>query len=239
MKKSIALLVLSLLLGTAALAEEAYIITDLNMDNFWQKTGKKQEKVYNVAAKLMEGNKLDKRVPLEVVLKPNSVNASSNNFYKSITIYSGLLYCAESDDELAFIIGHEMAHSIEAYGGPLKLIAMNFNSKNYEYKSDLKAIDYMVNAGFDPIAAIIMGNKIFSEPMWDWGFISTHPKGSKRLIGIYKYIYKKYPQYLASPKTNHPYYKNFMYAYGDELRGFRHKEDVRRQKELKRRGEAI
>lgn len=239
MKKSIALMALSVLLGTGAFASDTYLVTDVNMDNFWVKTGKTQEKIYTVAAKLMEGSKLDKRVPLEVTLKPNTVNANSNTFYKNITVYSGILYCADSDDELAFIIGHEMAHSIEAYGGPLKLMAMNLNSKNYEYKSDLKAIDYMVNAGFDPIAAITMGNKIFSEPMWDWGFISTHPKGSKRLIAIYKYIYKKYPQYLASPKTNNPYYKNFIYAYEDELRGFRHKEDVRKQKQLKRQGEAI
>lgn len=224
---------LSLALGSGAFASDNYVITDLNMDNFWAKTGKAQEKVYSVAAKLMDSNTLDRRVPLSVAYKANTINASSNTFYKNITINTGILYCVDNDDELAFIIGHEMAHSIEAYGGPLKLTAMHFNSKTYERKSDLKAIDYMVKAGYDPIAAIIIGNKIFDEPMWDWGFISTHPKGSKRLLAMYKHIYKKYPTLLNSPKTNNPYYRNFEYTFADELRGFRHKQSVREQKQVK------
>ncbi len=234
MKKGILLLALSLFIGASAFATEAtYVITDLDMNNFWQKTGKAQEKVSSVAMRIMESNKLDKRAPIVVVSK-STVNAYSNTFYKNITVYTGLLNLIDNDDELAYILGHEMAHSVEAYGGPLKYVAMCWNSKNYEIKSDLKSIDYMVKAGYDPIAAIVMGSKFFAEPMWDWGFLSTHPKGSKRLLAMYKYIYKKYPQYLTSPKTNNPYYKNFEYFFDEELKAFRHKESVRRQKQLQR-----
>ncbi|MCM1009729.1 MAG: M48 family metalloprotease [Fusobacterium sp.] len=232
MKKSIVLMALSLLLGTGAFANDTYIITDLNMDNFWAKTGKAQEKVTSVATRIMEQNKLNKRVPVFVVSKNNEANAVTNPMSKIIEVYSGLLTCIDNDDELAFILGHEMAHAVEAYQGPWSIFYTFYNSKSYEYKSDLKSIDYMVTAGYDPISAIIIGNKIFGEPYWDWG--STHPKGSKRLLAMYKYIYKKYPQYFNSPKTNSAYYKNFEYTFAEELKGFRHKESVRQQKQLKK-----
>lgn len=232
MKKSIVLLAMSLLLGTGAFASDAYIITDLNMDNFWAKTGKAQEKVTSVATRIMEQNKLNRRVPVFVVKKDNEPNAITNPLSKVIEVYSGLLVCIDNDDELAFVLGHEMAHAVEAYKSPWSSFITFYNSKSYEFKSDLKSIDYMVAAGYDPISAIIIGNKIFSEPYWDWG--STHPKGSKRLLAMYKYIYKKYPQYLNSPKTNSAYYKNFEYTFAEELKSFRHKESVRQQKQLQR-----
>lgn len=233
MKKSIVLLAMCLFFGSGAFAFDNFT-ADANLHDYWAVTGKHHEKVYNVAAKLIEGNKLDKRVPLAVIVRPNTINATSNSFYKNITVYSGILYSVDNDDELAFIISHEMAHSVEAYGGPLKLAAMYFNAKSYESKSDLKAIDYMVKAGYDPMAAIVIGNKLFDEPLWDWGFLSTHPKGSKRLLAMYKHIYKKYPAFINSPKTNSPYYKNFEYTFAEELKGFRHKESVRQQKQLQR-----
>ena len=55
----------------------------------------------------------------------------------------------------------------------------------------------MVKSGYNPIAGIIVGDKIFDEPLWDWGFTYTHPKGSKRLIAMYQHIYKKYPEYFG------------------------------------------
>lgn len=235
MKKILLLLVLSLFLGNTAFADDyTYVVTDLNMNNFWEKIGKPQEKVYYVAGRIMERNKLEKRIPIQIAYKPNTVNAGTNIFYKNVTIYTGALYAIDNDDELAYLLGHEMAHAVECYGGPLKLLANKINRKSYEYKSDLKSIDYMVNAGYDPIAAIIYMNKVFEEPLWDWGFFSTHPKGSKRLLAIYKYIYKKYPQYLASPRTQSPYYKNFEYMFADELKAYRHRQDVRQQKQQAR-----
>lgn len=235
MKKGIALLALSLLLGTSAFAEDMFMITDLSLDNFWSKTGKAQEKISQVSKTLILKNKIDKRVPV-IVTNNTEVNATTNMLTRRIEIYSGILGLIDNDDELAYLIGHEMAHAAEAYEGPFKIIVNQWNSKSYEYKSDLKAIDYMVAAGYDPISAIIMANKFLEEPLSDWGFLSTHPKGSKRVLAMYKYIYKKYPQYLSSSKTNDAYYKNFEYMFDEELKAFRHKESIRRQKQLDREG---
>lgn len=234
MKKKILLLCACLLFGANAFADDiSYLITDLNMDNFWHKIGKQQEKVNMVTAKLLEKNKIDKRATVFIASKKIN-QAHTNLFYKDIVIYAGMLNIIDNDDELAFLLGHEMAHSYEAYGGIIKYTAMKFNSKTYEYKADLKAIDYMVKAGYDPISAIIFGNKTFEEPLYDWGWFATHPKGSKRLLAMYKYIYKKYPQYLTSEKTNSPYFKNVEYMFEDELKSFKHKETIRKQKQFKK-----
>jgi len=233
MKKKILLLCASLLFGANAFgADYTYVITDLNMDNFWQKTGKPQEKVSIVAKNLILKNQFNYRAPV-FVIENKTPNATTNHITRIIEIHSGLLPLIDNDDELAFIIGHEMSHATDSYGGFMKILkTMGYNSKSYEYKCDMKSIDYMVKAGYDPISAIIIGNKFFNEPHWDWG--QTHPKGSKRLIKMYKYIYKKYPQYLTSDKTNNPYYKNFEYIFAEELKGFHHKESVRQQKQLKK-----
>ena len=236
MKKKFLSLVCCLLLGLGANAENfSYVVNDLNMNNFWQQIGKSQEKAQNVSERLILSNKINKRVPVFVVSQQNSASATTNKITRVIEIHSGLLYCIDNDDELAFVIAHEMAYALETYNGPLSIfVNTTFNAKSYEMKSDLKAIDLMVKAGYNPISGMIILNKVSPEPLSDWGFFSAHPKGSKRLLAMYKYIYKKYPQYLASEKTLNPYFRNFEYIYADELNGFKHKEDLRQKKQLER-----
>ena len=219
MKKFLVLLGV-ILLGTAAFADVMYVETNLNMDNFWEKNGKDEQKVLNIGHRILYKNKISKRIPIIMNRSTTEINATSQIFDKTVTVYSGILPYIDSDDELAAVMAHEIAHSVEAYGGPIKYIAMNVNSKSYEIKADLKGIDYMVNAGYNPIAAIIVATKIYPEPMWDWGFTSTHPKGSKRVMAMYKYIYKKYPQFLNSDMTHSIYYRNFEFAMEREIQGY-------------------
>ena len=230
-------MIMNVLLSSVAVAyESTYIFSDWEMNNFWEKVGKPQEKIFQVHTNLIMKNRFDKRVPV-IVVQNKEVNAVTNKLDRKVQIYSGILPLIENDDELAFIIGHEMAHAVEVYNkGILGVWITTFNSKTYEYKSDLKSIDYMVKAGYDPISAIIFANKFLGEPLTDWGFWNTHPKGSKRLIAMYKYIYKKYPQYLSSEKTQSPYYKNFEYMYAEQLKSFQHKEQIRQQKQQAKRG---
>ena len=197
MKKFLVLIGL-LLLGTCALADEVMVIRNVNFNNFWKKKGIDEEKVLKVGQKIMIDNRIPKRVPILVDSSTKTVNANSSTYDKIVTVYAGMFLYIDNDDELAYVLSHEIAHSVEAYGGMIKYMAMKSNSKKYEQKADLNAIDYMVKAGYNPVAAITLGNKIFGEPVWDWGFTYLHPKGSKRLMDMYKYIYVKYPQYLNS-----------------------------------------
>ncbi len=45
----------------------------------------------------------------------------------------------------------------------------------------------MVKAGYNPVAYITVGNKIFNQERYD--IFSSHPLGSKRLAKVYEYIY--------------------------------------------------
>lgn len=230
MKKFLLLLCI-LLFGTASFAETMYIETNLNMDNFWEKNGKDVQKILLVGRNILYMNKINKRVPIIMNRSPRSINASSSLFDKQVTISNGLLPYLDNDDELAYVLSHEIAHSVQAYGGFLKYTSMKWNSKKYEIDADLLAMDYMVKAGYNPVAGIIVGTKIFAEPMWDWGFTSAHPKGSKRVIEMYKYIYKKYPQYLDSSMTKNVNYINFETAMTKQIKGFEQKE-IRRHKNM-------
>ena len=81
--------------------------------------------------------------------------------------------------------------------------------KKYEYKADKRAVDYMVAAGYNPVAMIIVMNKTFPQTRYDW--CSTHPLTSRRMMQVYEYIYKKYPEYLAKNEyKNNIYYQNFL-----------------------------
>ena len=228
--KKILLLLGVLLIGSCTFAEEIVVIRGVNMDNFWKKKGIDEQKVILVGQKIMLDNKIAKRVPIWVDNK-KTINAYSRTYDKIFIIHEGMFFYIDNDDELAYVLSHEIAHSVEAYGGMMKYMAVNANSKKYEQKADLNGIDYMVNAGYDPIAAITMGNKIFAEPVCDWGFTSTHPKGSKRLMDMYKYIYVKYPNYLNSPLTKSPSYKNFEYSMAKEIREFQQKQKRRQLKQ--------
>ena len=200
MKKTIVILG-ALLIGSCAMAEDVLLIKNITLNNFWDKKGLSEEKVLNVGNKILVDNKIPRRIPIFVINDSKVLNATSNAYDKKVSIYTPMFLYIDNDDELAFILSHEIAHSVEAYGGMMKYISMTSNAKKYELKADLNGIDYMVKSGYDPIAAITIMNKIAGEPVWDWGFMSTHPKGSKRLIAMYKYIYVKYPQYLNSPLT--------------------------------------
>lgn len=232
MKKLLVLLGLLgiVFVGSSAMAEDVMLISGVNLANYWKKKGIDQEKVLTVGQKILIDNKIPRRVPIFVLYNNKELNAYSRAYDKCVYIYSSMFSYMDNDDELAAVLSHEIAHSVEAYGGMTKYIAMQANAKKYEQKADLNGIDYMVKAGYDPIAMITILNKISGEPVWDWGFTYNHPKGSKRLIDAYKYIYVKYPQYLNSPLTQTASYKNFEYSMSKEIKEFQQKQKRRQTK---------
>lgn len=233
MKKILILFALCFI-GLAVYADDIIEVeSNLNMANFWEKTGRPEQKVSDIGSKIINANKLDKRIPIVVTRKNSIINANSNMTNKTVNIYSGILFYLDNDDELAFVLGHEMAHSLDAYDGPGKWISMKFNSQQYEYKADLIGVDLMVKAGYNPIAAITGMNKFFPETYFDWGILTSHPKSSKRMFEIYKYIYKKYPWALETDMVKNVNYVNFTYSTQKEINQFKQSEKERTNKRVK------
>jgi len=222
------LLIFVLLIGLSAQANEI-TISNVTMDNIWNKLGLREEKVNTVGARILNANKITKRVVFNVN-NSNSVNAYAAYSNKTVSINKGTLNYIDNDDELAAILAHEIAHAIDYYDGFGKAIVMTFNSKSYEVKADLVAIDYMVNAGYNPVAMITVMNKIGGESIWDWGILWSHPKTSTRLMKDYEYIYKKYPKYLSTDMTKNINYINWTYTAQKDINKFQQKEKERAEK---------
>ena len=110
-------------------------------------------------------------------------------------------------------MAHEISHGVDYRQGILKgyfsFIATSLNSKKYEYKADKRAADYLVKAGYNPLALIVALNKIAPQLRFDSSL--SHPLTSKRMAEIYEYIYVKYPQYLVQNEyKDNIYYQNFL-----------------------------
>lgn len=231
MKKFLVLLCL-FCISTRVYAESFESDQPNDMAHFWEHNGRYEQKVLDVSSKLINANKLDKRVAVYVKREQKIINANAHYMDKSVYIYTGILPYFDNDDELASVIGHEIAHCLDYYDGPLKLISMQLNSKEYESKADLVGIDMMVKAGYNPIAAICAMNKISGESVWDSWFLTSHPKGSFRLVNMYKYIYRKYPSFLNSEMVHNVNFENFMYASQKEINEFKQQEKIRSNKRI-------
>ncbi len=176
----------------------------LNLDS----EGKYQKQVMQVGFRILNANQIEKRM-MFYYNNTKSVNAVCYST-RRIDVYKGLLPFLDNDDELAGIMSHEIAHGLDFSEGLIRRWGMAFKPKKYEEKADKKAVDLMVNAGYNPVALIIALNKITDEPSW-FEASSTHPIGSERLVYIYEYIYAKYPAYLVDNEfKNNLYYQNFL-----------------------------
>ena len=171
-----------------------------------------QNKIDKIGFRLLNYNGIEKRTVFDFDAGRQK-NASSRSRDRQITLYRGLYNRLNSDDEIAAVLAHEISHSVDSYNGIFRGAfsswSYTFSPKKYEYKADKKAVDYLVNAGYNPIALIVVMNKTFPQSRYDW--YSTHPLTSRRMMKIYEYIYKKYPEYLANNEYKDDiYYQNFL-----------------------------
>ncbi len=174
-----------------------------------EREAKYQKQIMNIGYRILNANQIDKRMTF-FYSTSKDVNAVTSLRGKQIVVYKGILPLLDSDDEIAAILSHEIAHGVDAYKGLWRRITMAGASKSYEFKADKVGVDLMVNAGYNPVAMIITLNKICDEPNW-FEASSSHPNGSERLISIYEYIYTKYPAYLIDNEyKNNLYYQNFL-----------------------------
>ena len=170
------------------------------------------KQVSEVGFNLLNSSGVEKRMAFSYNAD-KTINATTSYHNRMITMYRGLYSYLESNDELAAVLAHEISHGIDSYDGILRGTFSNLSyvcsPKKYEYKADKKAVDLMVNAGYNPVAMIVVMQKSFPQGRFDWH--STHPLTTRRTMEVYEYIYKKYPEYLAKNiYKNNIYYQNFL-----------------------------
>lgn len=195
----------------------------------------KQRYINSIGFRILNANKIKQRMNF-IYSNKNIANAFSNNRTRSITIYHGIIAYTEDEDEIAAILSHEISHSIDSYNGifrgTFEIIPHLFVPRKYERKADKRGVDFMVNAGYNPVAMIIMMNKVMSQGRYE--FLSTHPLTSRRMAYVYEYIYTKYPQYLKNNKyQDNIYYQNFLLTSQDNRRKLQKKIESKSDKKVR------
>ena len=138
---------------------------------------------------------------------------------RTIWVYYDALTLVEFEDELSGLLSHAIALGENSYKGMFRGffadMAYSFNPK--EYKADLKAVDYMVKAGYNPLALITIYSKTLGQTRYEW--CHYYPLATKRMMNIYEHIYETYPQYLKNNTyTNNIYYQNFLHNTTKEMK---------------------
>ncbi len=202
MKKLLTLLFL-LILSTPVFAWDVKTTEDL------------QERMNSVGFKILNANRIDKRLTFMAINRVYTrdfwTDVSSVN--RIVWVKPVIIPYIDNDEELAAVLSHSIAHGVDTYDGALRGYVSILNywvaPNKYDMKADKLAVDYMVNAGYNPLAIITILNKIGKQYRYD--IFSNHTLVSRRMMMIYEYIYTKYPSILVENEyKDNIYYQNFL-----------------------------
>lgn len=197
-----------------------------------------QKKVDEIGFNILNKNKITKRM---IFTYSSNYEANFEILEDKITdrqiiLYDGIYTQAQTDDELAAALSREIAYAVKSYhgawGGRIDTIQVALSPKKFETMADKRAVDYMVNADYNPLALIVFINKTCPQKKGDK--ISRHNLTSKRLARIYEYITYKYPQYLENNEyIDNPYYQNFLLTSIENRKKLEEKIKTNSKEELK------
>lgn len=110
------------------------------------------------------------------IIAGGAINAAADGQY--VQINAAMLNFAASNDELAVIVGHELAHNI------LRHRALKTPSKQAEYAADRMGVWLMARAGYDVDAVVPFWTRF--EKRTNAGIFAdgTHPSSKKRLAAV-------------------------------------------------------
>lgn len=184
---------------------EAQIIKEQNI----------QTRVSDIGAKLLNANKIEQKVIFlyNTEQKESLLNSAQTVTSREVVLYDGYYKFTQNDDELAAYIARGILIAMKSYhgffNGYLSALQIKAAPKKFEIVADKRAVDFMVNAGYNPLGLITFIQKSCPQKRFDK--ISTKNLASKRLAIIYEYIYTKYPYFLANNTyLDNEHYQNFL-----------------------------
>ncbi|CDE88595.1 TPA: hypothetical protein CPT81_03225 [Candidatus Gastranaerophilales bacterium HUM_20] len=206
MKKIIITVMLMLLSSVSVLAiTDDEIIQDQSI----------QARVNRVGTQILNANKIQGRIIFvyDKTAKESLIKMDKTVSKREIIMYQEYYRQISDENELAAYLAREISNASRTYDGIgngwLTAVQIKAAPKKFETVADKRAVDFMVKAGYNPVALITFINKAFPQHYQD--FISNKNLTSKRLALIYEYIYTKYPYYLANNEyLENPHYQNFL-----------------------------
>lgn len=170
-----------------------------------------QRAVMETGFRLLNANGYEERMTFFYTVE-SKPKVKISNRSKRITVTKGVMPYIDNQDEMAAVLSTAMAHLMDIQSGFFTRFSISFSPRKYEVKADKKAVDLMVNAGYNPVGLINLINKTDKEPSW-FEYNIFHHNGSERTAYIYHYIYEKYPLFIAKNEyLEKPVYQNFLYA---------------------------
>ncbi|MGH7823210.1 MAG: M48 family metalloprotease [Candidatus Binatia bacterium] len=172
-----------------------------------------QRRVERVARRLLQRLPGDPQIQFVIVSDPQ-INAGAT--FGQVAVTTGLLEFARTDDELAMVLGHELAHVTEGHvtkgmlgslalsilaivvetqapglgntAGGVGQLFLNRYTQGQERVADTVGIRYAYESGYDPTAAADVQERLAVQvpQTMTAGFFDTHPSSVERMIAARK-----------------------------------------------------
>ncbi|MBR1681710.1 hypothetical protein IJ707_07970 [bacterium] len=178
-------------------------------------TNELQERMNSVGFRILNSNRIEKRFRFMAINRvyTRDIWTDVSSVNRTIWIKPVIIPYIDNDEELAAVLSHSIAHGVDTYEGIFRgyISILNYwvAPNKYDLKADKLSVDYMINAGYNPLAIITILNKIGQQYRYD--IFSNHTLISRRMMLIYEYIYTKYPSVLVDNEyKDNVYYQNFL-----------------------------
>ena len=153
------------------------------------------------------GERIVKKNSLPYSIKFKVVNGEADNKYAissdTVQVSAINLVSAVNDSEVAYIITYELGKILNDKIYQKKNCKDKLNSAK---EADIMGVDLMINAGYNPLAAIVVLSKM---PASNWENITNKPANTERTLYLYDYLTYNYPTKVKIGYSS-PDYKTFL-----------------------------
>lgn len=176
-----------------------------------------QDRMNKVGFRILNSNRIENRVCFKYIKKPDDYSVATDirymYFKRIVYITSQQAAYINDDNELAAVLSRRISQAVDSYDGIFRgygsMLDYWVKPQKYNNKADKMAVDYMVNAGYNPLALIVILSKAVPQRRYDC--LDSYSLTSRRMANIYEYIYNKYPAFLADNHySDDVYYQNFL-----------------------------
>lgn len=189
---------------------------------------------YNASARVSEvGNLLLTKNGIAITnvqFKVVSDDVDNSDFAtnRTVNVSKAKLSYAGNDNEVAAVVGNEIGHLVAGHASKAKVLAslqstettdttatssdvlssamINYHSTKEEKEADAIATNLMANAGYNPLALIVVLTK---QTGTTWDALAGRPANSERAMNAYDYTTYAYPEKVKAG-YNCNEYKNFL-----------------------------